>query len=414
MLKLVTPESTKSILDELIREGAQKILIAALEEEISEYIEKYKSLVDENGHRLVVRNGKGKERSVALPAGNVSVQMPRANDRREGFRYSSKILPPYLRKSPNLEALIPILYLKGLSTSDFSDALASILGEGAKGLSPASIVELKKGWEAEHEAWAKRKLTKQYAYIWADGVNVKIRLGEDKSLCLLVIVGVAINGKKELLAVEAGYRESKESWRSVLTDLSARGMKAPYVAVGDGALGFWAALRDSDGFQNVKEQRCWVHKIANVLDCFPKKLQSQVKELLHEMMKANKKLDAEETKKNFEKLFSEKYPKGIEKLEKDWAELTTFFSFPGQHWRHLRTTNPIESAFASVKARTKSTKGAGSAKAAKAMTFKLLQEAEKRWQKIQYPEVFQDLIRGIEYVDGVVLNRASQEAHVAS
>lgn len=414
MLKLITPVSTKSILDELIREGAQKILINALQQEISGYVDEHKNIVDKNGHRLVVRNGQGKERSIVLPVGEISLRVPRVNDQREGFKFSSKILPPYLRKSPNLESLIPILYLKGLSTSDFSDALASILGDGVKGLSPASIVELKKSWEAEHEVWANRALTKQYAYIWADGVHVKVRLGEDKSLCLLVIIGVAVSGKKELLAVEAGYRESKDSWKGVLDNLYSRGMKAPLVAVGDGALGFWGALRECSGYAKTKEQRCWVHKIVNVLDCFPKRLQGEVKSMLHEMMYANKKSDAEEIKRIFEKAFQEKYPKGVEKLDKDWQELTTFFSFPGVHWRHLRTTNPIESSFATVRLRTKITKGAGSPKAAKAMTFKLLQEAEKRWHSIQHAEHFVDLLNGVEYVDGVVLLKPSQEAHAAS
>lgn len=414
MLKLVTSISTKSILDELIREGAQKILISALQQEVSGYVDEYKNIIDKNGHRQVVRNGLGKERSVMLPVGEVLVQAPRVNDKREGHQFSSKILPKYLRKSPNLEGLIPILYLKGLSTSDFSDALASILGDGVKGLSPASIVELKKSWEAEHEAWAKRALVKQYAYIWADGVHVKVRLGEDKSLCLLVIIGVAVSGKKELLAVEAGYRESKDSWKSVLNNLSARGMQSPFVAVGDGALGFWGALRECDGYAKVKEQRCWVHKIANVLDCFPKRLQGEVKSMLHEMMYSDTKSNAEKAKKIFEKSFHEKYPKGIEKLEKDWEELTTFFSFPGVHWKHLRTTNPIESSFATVRLRTKITKGAGSPKAAKAMVFKLLQEAEKRWHSIQHAEHFIDLLNGVEYVDGVVLNNPSQEVHAAS
>jgi len=414
MLKLVTSESTKSILDEVVKEGARKALIFAIELEVTEYIEAHKNLLDQNGHRLVVRNGKGKERSITVPVGTLAIKAPRVNDRRDGHQYSSKILPSYLRKSPNLESLIPILYLRGLSTNDFSDALASILGDGVKGLSPASIVELKKSWEAEHETWANRALTKQYAYIWADGVHVKVRLGEDKSICLLVIIGVAVNGKKELLAVEAGYRESKDSWKSILNNLYSRGMKAPLVAVGDGALGFWGALRESDGFQNIKEQRCWVHKIVNVLDCFPKRLQPEVKAMLHEMMYANKKSDAEESKKIFEKSYQEKYPKGIEKLNKDWEELTTFFSFPGVHWKHLRTTNPIESAFATVRLRTKSTKGAGSPKTAKTMTFKLLQEAQKKWHAIQHAELFIDLLNGVEYVDGVVVIMPSQEAHAAS
>lgn len=244
----------------------------------------------------------------------------------------SRILPPYLRKSANVESLLPALYLKGLSTNDFQSVLADFLGEGTRGLSPASIVKLKKIWETEFAKWSTRPITKNYVYIWADGVNVEIRLGEDPKLCLLVLIGVTDTGHKELLAVEGGSRESKDSWSCLLNSLTARGLRAPLLAVGDGALGFWAALRSSHGFEQTREQRCWEHKIANVLDKLPRRLQPKAKEMLHEMMKAEKKSDAEKELGSFEELFDDKYPKAVECLKEDWSTLTTFFAFPASHW----------------------------------------------------------------------------------
>jgi putative transposase len=408
MVKLLTSKSEvrkefELSLDEIAREGARRLLVHCLSLEVEDYINQHTSQVDESGRRLVVKNGIGRPRTVTMGSGSVEVTAPRVNDKRDGEKFISKILPPYLRKSPKVESLLPVLYLKGLSTNNFQSALGEFLGEGTLGLSPASIVKLKKIWEEEFTEWQKRPITKKYIYLWADGVNVEIRLGEDQKLCLLVLIGVTEDGEKELLAVEGGYRESKESWSAVLNSLIARGLSAPMLAVGDGALGFWSALRACEGFEKTKEQRCWVHKIANVLDKLPKRLQPKAKELLHEMMRADTKADAEKERDQFEKLFSEKYPKAVECLVKNWMQLTTYFDFPASHWLHLRTTNPIESSFATVKLRTRVTKGAGSKATAEVMAFKLLKECEKNWRKINRPEEIKNLIEGLAFKDGVMV-----------
>lgn len=419
MLKLVTPKVVdrkdfELSLDEIAREGARRLLVQALNLEVEDYIEKFKNEVNEKGRRLVVKNGVGKPRSVTMGSGHVAVSAPRVDDQREGEKFISMILPPYLRKSPKVESLLPVLYLKGLSTNAFKSALGEFLGEGTLGLSPASIVKLKNIWEEEFKVWSKRKITKEYVYVWADGVNVEIRLGEDEKLCLLVMIGVTEDGEKELLAVEGGYRESKESWLGVMRSLVARGMKAPKLACGDGALGFWAALRACDGFKETKEQRCWVHKIANVLDKLPKRSQPKAKELLHEMMKAEDRASAKKDLDFFEKSYSEKYPKAVECLVKDWKVLTNYFDFPASHWIHLRTTNPIESSFATVKLRTKVTKGAGSKIAAEMMTFKLLKECEKKWRKITAPHEIKNLLEGLDYKDGIMVPHKSHHEIAAS
>lgn len=412
MLKAVPPkleprQDFELSLDEIAREGARRLLVQALHLEVEDYIQRNKHEADAEGRRLVVRNGHGQPRTVTMGSGSVEVRAPRVDDRRENEKFVSKILPPYLRKSPKVESLLPVLYLKGLSTNDFKSALGEILGEGTMGLSPASIVKLKKIWETEFETWSKRAIARKYVYIWVDGVNVEIRLGEDEKLCLLVIIGVTETREKELLAVDGGYRESKDSWLSVLNSLAARGMTAPLVAIGDGALGFWAALRACDGFRETREQRCWVHKIANVLDKLPKRLQPKAKEMLHEMMRAETQAASEKERVQFEKLFSEKYPKAVDCLAKDWPRLVTYFDFPASHWLHLRTTNPIESSFATVKLRTRVTKGAGSKETAETMAFKLLRECEKTWRKINGANEIQNLLDGLEYRDGVVTPRES-------
>lgn len=418
MLKVVSPkrEPRKDFelsLDEIAREGARRLLVRALDLEVEDYIQQNSGEVDENGHRLVVRNGYGKSRSVTMGAGAVDIQAPRVDDRRDGEKFLSGILPPYLRKSPKVESLLPVLYLKGLSTSDFKSTLAEFLGEGTMGLSPSAIVKLKKIWEDEFDLWSKRPITKDYVYMWVDGVNVQIRLGEDKKVCLLVIIGVTDTGEKELLAVHPGYRESAESWSVVLRSLIDRGLTAPRLAIGDGALGFWAALRSCQGFEKTEEQRCWVHKIANVLDKLPKRVQPDAKKYLHEMMKAETEADALKTRQSFEKLYSEKYPKAVECLVKSWSELTTFFHYPASHWQHLRTTNPIESSFATVKLRTKVTKGAGSKETASAMAFKLLQECQKRWRRLRGHEEIKNILDGLAYKDGIVIPRESHHEAVA-
>lgn len=401
-------------LDEIAREGARRLLVQALNLEVEDYINQHVEEVDESGHRLVVRNGIGRSRSVTMGGGAVDIQAPRVDDRREGERFFSKVLPPYLRKSPKVESLLPILYLKGLSTGDFKSALSEFLGEGTMGLSPSSIVKLKKIWEDEFDRWSKRPINKKYVYMWVDGVNVQVRLGEDKKVCLLVIIGVTEDGEKDLLAVHPGYRESSDSWLVVLRSLIDRGLSAPMLAIGDGALGFWAALRTCKGFEKTEEQRCWVHKIANVLDKMPKRVQPDAKKLLHEMMKAPTEADALTARISFEKIFDDKYPKATACLVKSWSELTTFFHYPAAHWLSLRTTNPIESSFATVKLRTKVTKGAGSKETAAAMAFKLLQECQKKWRKIRgEKQEIQNLLGGLAYRDGIVIPQLSHHEAAA-
>ena len=414
MLNLVSSlkESTQEIqsaLDEIVHKGAVKMLQAALEKEVADYIERHKSETDENGHRQVVRNGKSKSRSVTLSSGTAEVQAPRVNDKRKGEKFESSILPPYVRRSPKVESLLPVLYLKGLSTNDFKEALTEFLGEGASGLSSSSIASLKKQWRQEFEQWKRQKITKRYAYIWADGVNVQVRLGEDKKLCLLVVMGADEQGQKDILAVQAGYRESKDSWLEVLRDLKQRGLQQPLLAIADGALGFWAALRECDGFQKTPEQRCWVHKIANVLDRLPQRLQRDAKKHLHEMMRAESYQSSKEAFHEFKKVYEAKYPKVVECLEKDWTELTAFYSFPARHWQHIRSTNPIESSFATIKLRTRITKGAGNTDVAETMAYKLLTECKKGWRRLRGFRDIGKLFQGIEYKDGVMIPETSNQ-----
>jgi len=393
-----TPEITQS-LDELAREGARRMIAAALEAQVEQYVESLRHLRNENGHALVVRNGKSHhERTVHMGAGSVKIQAPRVDDRRPEHTFTSKILPPYMRRSPRLEEAVPVLYLRGLSTGDFSEALEALLGSEASGFSATTITRLLKVWQEEYSVWRKRSLAgKEYIYVWADGVYFNIRLEEDRLACL-VIVSVLPNGRKEVIALEDGYRESTESWASVLRDLKRRGMVAPLLAIGDGNLGFWAALRDV--YPETKEQRCWKHKIANVLDKLPKRLQTKAKEQLHEIMYAPDRESALEESAVFDKEYGARYPKAAETLAKDQEQMLTFFDFPAEHWRHLRTTNPIESTFATVKARTKKTKGAGSRKAGLAMAWKLLIAAQQRWRRVNAPHLVALVKAGVEFPDG--------------
>lgn len=416
MLNLVTvnqdeSQALTSLLDEIARNGARKMLLEALEQEVVDYTERHKQERDDHGRALVVRNGKGKARKVTVGSGTLEVRAPRIDDRREGEQFTSKILPPYMRKSANVETLLPLLYLKGLSTNDFKSALTCILGEGASGLSASSICSLKKSWEKEFDDWKLSSITDRFVYLWADGVNVKVRLGEDKKLCLLVIMGVNENGEKKLLAVEPGYRESKDSWSFVLRDLMKRGLTPPLLAVGDGALGFWAAV--GDVMPKIKQQRCWFHKMGNVLNELPKRLQPKAKEMMREMMRADSATDAGSALEDFKTAFGAKHDKAVNLLQKDWSELTAYFKFPAIHWRSIRTTNPIESTFATVKLRTKVTKGAGSPKAASTMAFKLMLEAEKRWNRIRGYQEIELLLSGVEYKDGIVITKDSHREAVA-
>jgi len=393
-------------LDELAREGALRMIAAALAAEVDQYVASFAQERDDDGKRLVVRNGKAQERKVTVGSGTLALRAPRVNDRRvdeatgERRRFASRILPAYARRSPKVTEVLPILYLHGLSTGDFAPALRDLLGEDASGLSPSSIQRLTETWQAEHAAFRARELRfHRYAYLFVDGVNVAVRLGEDSKVCVLVVIGVREDGCKELLAVEDGYRESEESWAAVLRDLRDRGLSEPKLVTGDGALGAWAALRTV--FPGAKEQRCWVHKTANVLDALPKRLQPRAKTLLHEMAEAPTSADAAKARERFRGEFDAKYPKAVSKLDKDWEQLTAFYSFPAEHWRHLRTTNPIESSFATVKLRTKVTKGAGSKKAALAMAYKLLDAAQERWRRINGHELVTDVLDGETFKDGI-------------
>ena len=394
-----------SVLEKVLREGAQRMLIQAIENEVDEFIEKHSTRVDRDGRRVVVRNGYSPEREIVTGLGRFSVKAPRVDDRKldqEGEqRFSSAILPRYLRKIPSVDNLIPVLYLKGISTNSFQDALSAILGDGAKGLSAANIVRLKKSWEDDCKLWGKRDLSKkEYAYIWVDGIHFNVRLDSERS-CILVIMGADSAGNKELLAVNDGYRESSESWKEMLLALKAQGLKgAAKLAIGDGALGFWNALEQV--FPETKRQRCWVHKTANILDKMPKSVQSKAKAQIHEMYMADTEEHALKAYEHFVAMFQDKYPKAVTTLTKDKEDLFTFYRFPAVHWIHIRTTNPIESTFATVRLRTKRTKGNGTRTATLSMVWKLCCEAEKTWKKLKGYKLLPKVIQGVFCKDGVL------------
>jgi putative transposase len=407
-------EGSRSTLDELAREGARRMIAAALEVEVDEYVRRFAEERDGEGHAKVVRNGRGKPRGVTMGAGTVRLAAPRVNDKRvvdgERQRFTSKILPPYLRRSKNVSEVLPILYLRGLSTGDFREALPSLLGDDAAGLSPSAITRLVAVWQEEYATWRKRSLAdRDYIYIWADGVHFGVRLEEER-LAALVVIGARPDGTKEVIALEDGFRESTESWLSLLRDLKARGLRAPVVAVGDGALGFWGAL--GEVFPETQEQRCWVHKIANVLDKLPRSVQPKAKSLLHEAMNAptlaecNKALDA------FVAEYQAKYPKATKSLLEARDKLVTHFALPAEHWKHLRTTNPIESTFATVKLRQRVTKGAGSRSAGLAMAYKLLLTAERTWRRLDGHELMPLVRAGVLFRDGVRLERDEASAQL--
>jgi transposase-like protein len=397
--------SSQDALTGLLREGAQKLLAQAIESEVEAYVQAHMDLRDEQGQRLVVRNGHKDERQIQTGIGPVSVRQPRVNDRRvdeagQRIHFTSSILPPYLRKTKSIEELIPWLYLKGISTGEFSEALVALLGPTAPGLSASTVVRLKEVWQGEHETWSKRSLAdKRYVYLWVDGIHFNIRLEEDRQ-CLLVVMGATPEGKKELVAVQDGLRESEQSWREVLLDLQSRGLRdSPRLAVGDGALGFWAALPKV--FAKTREQRCWVHKTANVLDKLPKGKQAKAKSMLHDIWMAETKAAAERAFDLFVATYQAKYPKAAECLGKDRDVLLTFYDFPAEHWAHIRTTNPIESTFATVRLRTVRTKGCGSRLACLAMVFKLAECAEQHWRALNGSALLQDVIEGAQFKDGL-------------
>jgi putative transposase len=399
----VLPVPSRDALTEILRRGAQRMLAQTIEAEVTEWIAEHAHLKDEAGRRQVVRNGHLPPRELTTGIGAVKVQQPRVRDRRspdEAEPFSSKVLPPYLRKTKSVEELIPWLYLKGISTGDFSEALASLLGPQATGLSASTVVRLKAVWEEEFQAWNKRSLEKkEYVYVWADGVHFNIRLEEDRQ-CILVLMGATADGKKELIAVLDGFRESEQSWKELLLDVQARGLViAPKLAIGDGALGFWKAVKQV--WPAIREQRCWVHKTANVLDKLPKGIQPKAKAKLHEIWMAESRVEANRAFDLFVGTYDAKYPKATECLSKDRPELLAFYDFPAEHWIHIRTTNPIESTFATVRLRHRKTKGSGSRVACLTMVFKLMQSAEKKWRLLNGAVLLPDVIAGIPFLDGI-------------
>ncbi len=402
----VPGESARDVLTEVLRDGAQRMLTEAIEAEVAEWIEAHAHVRDDQGRRKVIRNGYKPRRSILTGLGPVQVRQPRVRDSRsagEGECFCSKILPPYLRKAKSVEELIPWLYLKGISTGDFNEALAAILGPDAPGLSATTITRLKARWEEQYKDWGRRSLFgKHYVYVWADGIHFNVRLedaGNDRQ-CILVLLGATEAGEKELIAITDGYRESAQSWRELLLDCKARGLKVdPKLATGDGALGFWKALREE--FPTTLEQRCWVHKTANVLNKMPKHLQPKAKAMLHDIWMADTRKDAGSAFDLFLKTFRAKYPKAVACLEKDRDVLLAFYDFPAEHWVHLRTTNPIESTFATVRLRTRRTKGCGSRIACLTMVWKLVESASKRWRVLNASQIIPDVIEGVRFVDGV-------------
>lgn len=403
-LPSIRPEDKpKDVLTEVLREGCQDILRTALEFEIAEFLERYKELRTSDGRQRITRNGHHRARPIQTGVGDVIAKVPRAWDQEEGkdgIRFSSKLLPPYLRRSQSIEDLLPWLYLKGLSTGDFSDALASLLGDGARGLSPSTIGRLKSTWESDYKAWNKRSLAgKQYVYVWADGVYFKARM-ENQKQCILVLMGSTPSGKKELIAILDGYRESEQSWHELLEGLRHRGLKlAPKLAIGDGALGFWNAL--AKVFPETRIQRCWVHKTANILNKMPKSLQVKAKAAIQEIWMAEGRVEAQKAMKAFVAMYGAKYPKAVACLVKDEDVLLTFYDFPAEHWKHIRTSNPIESTFATVRLRTAKTRGCLSRTTALTMVFQLCLCAEKRWRKLSGYALLGKVIEGIVFTDGV-------------
>jgi putative transposase len=415
MLKVVADEAARedlaASLDEIVREGARQMLAAALEEEVAAYIAAHAGELDEQGRRLVVRNGHARPRQVTTAAGAVEVAAPRVNDRRvdevtgERVRFRSAILPPWCRKSPKITEVLPLLYLHGLSSEDFVPALEHFPGSGA-GLSASAVTRLTEAWQEEYRRWCDRDLSGAgYVYCWADGLHFGVRLGEDR-VCTLVVIGVRAEGKKELLALADGHGESTKSWAGLLRDARRRGMRAPVLAAGDGALGFWAALREV--FPETRHGRDWVHKVMNVLDCLPKSAQPAARKALAQIRDAEDREHAEKAVKDFAAAYGAKYPRAVAKITGDQEELLAFSGFPAEHWVHLKTSNPIESTFATVRLRAKITKGPGSRAAGLAMVFKLIEAAEDRWRYINGPHLVALVRAGAKFEKGVLVERPDE------
>ena len=413
VFKLSQPGIFTDLLTEVLRNGARGLLVQAVEAEVADFLSQHADKLTEDGHRRVVRHGHLPEREIVTGIGPVAVRQPRVRDREaaedERIRFNPTILPPYARRSKSLDVLIPVLYLKGISTGDFEEALAALVGQDAPGLSASTIARLKEAWADEHARWRKRDLSaKRYVYIWADGIHLQARL-EDQAQCILVIIGATPEGKKELIGFTDGTRESSQSWRDLLLDLKRRGLSmAPELAVADGALGFWKAL--GEVWPKTREQRCWVHKTANVLNKLPKSLHAKAKRALQDIWMAETKADAIAALAAFAETYGTKYEKAVECLTKDRDVLFAFYDFPAEHWKHLRTTNPIESTFATVRHRTIRAKGCLSNKTALAMVFKLADAAQKNWRRLDGHNQLPKLIQGVKFTDGIEVVRQDAQA----
>ena len=415
MLKVIqedAADTSVSMLDEIVREGARRMLATALEAEVAAYIDAHANDRDADGRRLVVRNGHHQPRDVVTGAGQVRVRQPRVNDKRtdpetgERQRFASAILPAWARKSPSVENVLPLLYLHGLSSLDFGPALEQFLG-GKAGLSPAVITRLTRQWQDHAAAFNTRSLADtDFVYVWVDGLHVKVRLEQDK-VCLLIMIGVRADGRKELIAIDDGYRESNDSWADLLRDCRRRGMRQPVLAIGDGALGFWKAARDV--WPETREQRCWFHKTGNVLSALPKSLHPRAKAAVQAIWMAEDKAHALTAVKAFERDYAAKYPKAVAKITDDLDTLLEFYNYPAEHWVHLRTTNPIESTFATVRLRQRVTKGPGSRAAGVAMAFKLIEAAQARWRAVNAPHLVQTVRDGVPYKDGIRTDLPQEE-----
>ena len=402
------PNEVRDALTEVLREGARTLLAQAIEAEVAEFLAGHADQRDAAGRTRLVRNGHLPERTVQTGIGAVTVKAPRVRDRAGQLRFASSILPPYLRRTKTMEELLPWLYLKGISTGGFSEALAALLGRDAPGLSAGTISRLKAVWQEEHVQWEKRSLVhKRYVYLWVDGIHFGVRM-EAANQCILVVMGATADGKKELVALTDGFRESEQSWKDVLLDLKRRGLKHdPQLAIGDGALGFWKALPQV--FSATRDQRCWVHKTANVLNKLPKHLQPKAKSDLHQIWMAETRDDAHRAFTTFVQTYEPKYPKATECLAKDQDALLAFYDFPAVHWIHLRTTNPIESTFATVRLRTVKSRGCGSRASILSTVFKLAQSAEQRWQKLRGAEMIAKVITGVQFRNGVEVQKKDRQ-----
>jgi len=399
--------SFRDALTEVLQSGAREMLTTAVEAEVQAFCDRYRFLRDDAGHRRIVRNGYLPERKILTGIGQVEVRVPRTRDRQhtdeDKILFTSSIIPSYLRKSASLEAAIPWLYLRGVSTGDFESALSALVGEDAPGLSSSTVARLKGVWTKDHATWQSRSLAdKRYVYFWADGIHMNVRMDKQK-LCLLVIIGARADGVKEIVALEDGFRESTQSWRELLLDLKHRGLTAPELAVADGALGFWRAL--TEVYATTRAARCWVHKTKNILNRLPKSVQKKAKSHLVQIYTAETRHEAENAFRFFISAYEHKYPKAVEILTKDKEQLLVFYDFPAAHWIHLRSTNPIESTFATVRLRTAKTRGCLSRETALAMAYRLCVEAQKKWRRLNAPHLLQLVEKGIKFTDGITPDR---------